>query len=383
MIYKTIIAVAYLIALANAAAYNFKIRPANDDVDTAELATGKRQEVLVKNPIIFGLDMLGWGVDLRTSPPDEGSLKVPMYTWAYTQGNSYLYPLEPETRFQVPDEVYVRTVATMKGTNRIYTKTDEYLTDLHIGLGLSIKQAAQNANTNSNNNAATGANSSTSLSQTDLSGFSGSVGVTYNKRQLNTDGYLLVQNSLMSALYQLVVGPDISIRQSVQNAQQLIRDTSDASEKYLMQAEWVDRYGTHFIDSVIVGGNLVTESITQTSTSLSLQEISLMANFGFSNMFGLSSGDLSLNLSFVDSYKSFQQDTTNNIDVQGGDPELANFFRGDVEPSETFVNWAQTLIRNPAAINTRCREISWLWNTDEVQDFSQIVTDYLNGQTPF
>jgi len=369
--------VAYLFALAQAAAYNFQARAEELNLDEV----GKRQEVLVKNPIIFGLDMLGWGVDLRASTPNEGSIKVPMYSWAYTQGNSYLYPLEPETRFQVPDEVYVRTVATMVGTNRIYTKTDDYLTDLHIGLGLSIKKTASNANTNSNSNP--GNTSSASLSQTDLSGFSGDVGVTYNKRSMNSDKYLLVQNSLESALYQLVVGPDISIRTSVQKSQNAIRAISDAGEKYLAQAEWIDKYGTHFIDSVIVGGNLVTESLTVTSSSLSLQEIALLANFGFSNMFGLTSGDLSLNLTFVDSYKSFQQDTTNNINVLGGDPQLANFFRGDLNPSDTFVNWAKTLIRNPAAIRTRCREISWLWAQDEVQDFSQLVADYMKGSTPF
>jgi len=222
-----------------------------------------------------------------------------------------------------------------------------------------------------------------SLDSTDLSAFSGDVSITYNKRSMTDSQNIIVQNSLESALWQLVVGPDINVRQTIINSQNAIRNTQDANDKYLAQAEFIDRHGTHFIDSVIVGGNLVTESITVASNSLSLQELAILANFGFSNMFGLSSGDLSLNITFVDSYKSFEKDTTNNINVLGGDPQLANFFRGDVSPSDTFVNWAKTLIRNPAVIRPRCREISWIWESAEIQDFSKVVSDYMLGKTPF
>jgi len=328
--------------------------------------------------------MLGWGVDLRTGPPAEGTLRVPMYTWAFTQGSTYLYPLEPQTTFQVPDEVFVRTVAQMIGTNRIYTKVEDYLTDLHIGLGLSIKQAAKANNQGSGSgNSLSNSTGGGSLDSTDLSAFSGDVSITYNKRSMTDSQNIIVQNSLESALWQLVVGPDITVRQTIINSQNAIRNTQDANDKYLAQAEFIDRHGTHFIDSVIVGGNLVTESITVASNSLSLQELAILANFGFSNMFGLSSGDLSLNITFVDSYKSFEKDTTNNINVLGGDPQLANFFRGDVSPSDTFVNWAKTLIRNPAVIRPRCREISWIWESAEIQDFSKVVSDYMLGKTPF
>jgi len=377
MIYKLLVLICCLLSLSSAASNNFKTRAG---LEEDEEDMNKRQMVLVKNPIIFGLDMLGWGVDIRTAPPGEGSLRVPLYTWAFTQGSTYLYPLEPETTFQVPDEVFVRTVAQMMGTNRIYTKTDQYLTDLTIGLGISIQKAAQN-NAQASGNSAT--NTSGSLSSTDLSGFSGSVGVTYNMRKLNSDEYLLVQNSLESDLWQLVVGPDIAVRDELQNDINTILNIADANDRYLATAEFIDRVGTHFIDSVIVGGNLVTESITETSNSLSTQELAILANFGFNNMFGLSEGSVSLNLTFVDSYSTFEQDTTNTINVLGGDPELANFFRGDVEPSETFVNWAQTLIRNPAVVRPRCREISWIWPGTDLQEISQVVNDYMTGKTPF
>jgi hypothetical protein len=360
------------------AAGNFKFNVRNPTtMETTEEA--ERQVVLVQDPVIFGLDMLGWGVDLRASLPSEGSIKVPIYKWEFTEGSTYLYPLEPETTFSVPDEVFVRTVAEMQGTNYFFNTRDEYLTQLHIGIGLGIKASAKKNSEEGSN--PTSGNQTGSLDSTDLGAFSGDVSVTYNKKNLATNEMLMIENTLESGLWQLVVGPAIFPRERIS---QKIQEIAEASgpEQYDAMLEFIDRHGTHFVDSVIVGGHLKMSSLTKKSQDLDATELAILANFGFKNMFGLDEGNLSLNITFVDKAEQFEQETTNQLDVLGGDPELANFFRGDLKPEETFVNWSRTLIRNPAVIRTRCREISWLFGPLRAE-VSLAVEDYLAGRAPF
>jgi hypothetical protein len=375
---------AILLSLAAVAAVPANLKAArNAKLDGEEHQMAARQKVLVRDPIIFGLDMLGWGVDLRASLPVEGSIKVPMYSWEFDEGAQYIYPLEPQTKFQVPNEVFVRTVAEMVGTNRIYQKSEDYVNDLHLSIGLSIKASAKNQASSAADSGGSGggvAPGSSNVDDVNLGAFSGDVGVIYNKRKIKENSQVLVQNGLESALWQLVVGPAIEPRKPIQDKIDEIAALTSQADKMDALIEFIDRHGTHFIDSVVVGGNLVLESLTTTASGSSLEELAIMANFGFKNMFGLDEGNLGLNITFIDSFHEFEQDATNNINVQGGDPELANFFRGDVKPEETFVNWAKTLIRNPAVIRTRVREISWLFSPAPLREIaSAAVKEYMSG----
>jgi hypothetical protein len=329
----------------------------------------ERQQVLISNPVIFGADLLGWGVDLRLGKPEE-AIKVPIYQWTYLDGNNYIYPLEPKTTFRVPDEVFVRTVAEISATNRFFESSQDYVNNLLLTLGLSIDKAASNSS----------ASAPTNSSNFSLSSFSGSVDVTYQTSQLSDNQHIAISNTLESGLWQLVVGPSLSPRLKVQ---QDINDTinlaTGSNADPNAYAYFINLHGTHYIESVIVGGYLEMSSSIRKSSTVSNEEIAVNANAHFQNTFGLSSANANLALNITSTTSYFETESNNWMKSLGGDPELANFFSGSLKPNETFTLWQETLISNPAVIRYRLREISWLFDRTLRSTVSQAVAQYLLG----
>jgi len=333
----------------------------------------KRQQVLVTNPVIFGLDLLGWGVDLKLGKPEE-AIKVPIYQWTYDDLNNYLYPLEPKTTFRVPDDVYVRTVAELYSTTKLFTSAQDWVNFLKLQLGLSIDASSNSSSSGGGG----GGNSTLNTGSFSLAEFQGNVDVVYQTNQLSSQNHMLIYNSLESGLWQLVIGPTIGPRQQViDKINEAVNLTLGGDTQ--AYARFINRIGTHYIESVIVGGKLELSSDVSTNTSLNRDEINVAAGFEFKNLFGLDKGNLTANLNVTNAHTTFQQTANNWMKALGGDPELANFFSGNLDPEDTFPLWQETLISNPAPIRYRLREISWLFDNFQRQPVSDAVTSYLNG----
>jgi len=185
------------------------------------------------------------------------------------------------------------------------------------------------------------------------------------------------------SLWQLVIAPSATVSTTLQAAIQAAMTDPNPNEAY---AEFIDKYGTHYIDSVIVGGKLKASTTTTKTVSNSTERLSLMANFGFKQMFGLDSGNLSLDVNFTNDYNSFSTESINDLEALGGDPQLNDFFANALNPAQTFVQWSETLIANPAVIRYRCREISWLFaaplgNSATRIAVKNVLRSYMAGQT--
>jgi len=282
----------------------------------------ERQQVLIPNPVIFGTDLLGWGVDLRLGKPEE-SIKVPIFQWTFMDGNNYIYPLEPKTTFMVPDDVFVRTAAEIYATNRFFESSQQYVNFLLLKLGLGI-----DASTSNGSSSATGGNSNTNSSAFNLSSFSGDVDVTFTTNTLKDNQHIVIVNTLESGLWQLVVGPSITPRLKVQqDINQTVLLATGAAQDPQAYARFINLHGTHYIESVIVGGYLeMSSSITKSST-FSSDQLAVTANAKFQNTFGLTSATAQLGLNITSTSTYFETESNNWMKSLGGDPELAKFFQ--------------------------------------------------------
>ena len=158
---------------------------------------------LVTDRFIYGLDTLGWSVDVKVGNPKE-DLITNLFSWSYNENNSYIYPLNPNITFKgfhflniylfnfffrlyysfifsifigfpfyfylflikmisnflffsfyiflkVPDEVYVRTIAKQSISNQAYVDSTSLIKDLNVKLGLGLYYQAKNSTSPSTN----------------------------------------------------------------------------------------------------------------------------------------------------------------------------------------------------------------------------------------
>jgi len=313
---------------------------------------------------IYGNDLLGWGVDLRLARPEE-ALKVPLFNFDYSsqnEDNTYPYPLIPQTIFWVPDDVFVRTIAEQFATARIYETVDLYIENLKLDLGLSIE-----ASKDTNNTAPDG--------ELSLSMFSGDINVVYNSRALNQNTHLVTYNSLEYALWQLVIGPELGYRPKVEISINNLNVSSD-DDVY----NFLERHGTHFIESVIVGGKLELSTIVDKKFDNTSDAIAASATIAFKKAFGLDSFTATGSVEYEEIVTRWETETQMTLKAYGGDPDVSSFFGGSVNVSETFVAWQKSVLTNPAVIRYRLREISWLFPTANIRaQMRTAVKKYLSG----
>jgi len=313
--------------------------------------------------IIPGLDLLGWGIDLRLSTDPELGIKVPFYAFN-EYGNSddmllgvnvWTYPLQPKVMYRYPDNVGVRNVAYTE-TETYVLKSEQNKTSL-LKLDVGIQGQYQTAG----------------------SLFDGDIELGYQKTSLSTNEFYVIANRIYYGIFQLVAGePSINaIVQEAMNSLELLIN----NEAELLS--FIDRFGTHYIDSVLVGGSLSLETIVNRSISTSEDHLGVFATISFNNMFGIDKGNASLDLNFNKDYISFQQSTTTTLSTKGGSYSLANFFSGShFNPYETLEEWVGNLIHNAVPIKIRCKEISWLFPDEKLRiAMRSAIQDYLNGTT--
>lgn len=253
---------------------------------------------------VAGTDWLGWGVDIKLGLP-ENSLKIPLFTLEYNMQQTYRYPLFPTQYFIVPDYVYTRTIAQTDSSVQYFETIQEYTSYLALGLGLELQTAVSNSQNGLSN--VTGPSPGT---------FSGSLDVNYYSRRLSETNTLVITNTLDTALWQLVLGPTSTVTPLVLEAGLTAYATSSANGDLTALGNFINRYGTHFIESVIVGGRLQMTSVTQKANSTTQDEVALLANIHFKNAFGLQEGAAEFNLTYSTTYQTFTQQSSHSLEVK-------------------------------------------------------------------
>lgn len=142
--------------------------------------------------------------------------------------------------------------------------------------------------------------------------FSGSAQITYNRDRVKDKSHTLVKNDCEYALYQILLGPSVALRTAVQSAineakvgaiftppdsanyvRMILRFSEIISEAYL---EFLQRFGTHYIDSVTVGGKLEMTNLVDTTWNNDTQKVALTGSVSFKKSFGVDSLSAQVNL---------------------------------------------------------------------------------------
>lgn len=107
-------------------------------------------------------------------------------------------------------------------------------------------------------------------------------------------------------LWQVVVNPNTELIPAFLTAQSKLLLLNPQTDQVEFN-RFVESWGTHYIDSIIVGGILEMNSNVQVENSTVTDTLALQANLAFRNRFGMSMGNAALNATYTDLTTQFQQ----------------------------------------------------------------------------
>jgi len=299
--------------------------------------------VLNQNPIIPGVDFLGWGFDARDMRRDTFySLRTPLFNWTYGEHNptgaplQYKYPIDVVTR-KYPDQVLVRTVSRTYSDVYKFTSTEQMrrTIDLRLNVKASVKQ------------------------------FSGEITATYNyvsAEQINDYVYL---NTVQMEFWQLLLAKR-QMYSYVTDAMNELRSEGTYALNNDSYVQFMEMFGTHFIDSAMVGGAIELETNVHIDNATTAQQFAAAISGQFQSSTGSTniSGQITVNLD--DSTQSLLTQTTSRSRILGANPKFTDFALNPNDPESTkevFLSWKNTLLDNPVVTRYRLQEI-WTLCTD-------------------
>lgn len=249
--------------------------------------------ILPKHDVVFGIDFLGWGFDISTSRDPFYALKPPLFDYSYSQNPTgveydYRYPTDTVV-YSVPDQVFVRTVARTTTDTYIFDSSEQEQMSLDITLGLQ---------------------GATSTVQ-------GSLKFDFNLLQVGTTDQHIIRNEVQTQLFQLYLGPNRVLKQL------FLQRLGNLTQSYAVDPQdwdlFIDDFGTHYVDSVIVGGALVQRTIvTSSNNSQTIQfSIALEGRYQGTNPGTTATGSLNVNYQQSQSYVDTQ--TISASDILGGE----------------------------------------------------------------
>jgi len=250
---------------------------------------------------------------------------------------SYQYPTDT-VAYAVPDQVYVRAIGKTHAQTDISdsTQMNRMRLDLKLNLAASTSQ------------------------------FSGSLAVGLDIVQ-ETDQHTRICNCwAQTELYQLYLGTRF-LTTDVQSDMATLQTagafgSSNQPSYYLFLSTW----GTHFVDSVSVGGALSQTTVFQNATSSNLLELTVALAGKFTSGSGSSATTISgsISLDFQQASTQIATQTTAVADIYGGDAKFNDYLLKSDDPAsaaELYESWKSTLMKNPIAIRFRLVESWQLW----------------------
>lgn len=292
------------------------------------------------------------------------ALKPQLFKFSYNnppkaKSKTYRYPIDVQT-YAVPDQVFVRTVAKTTTESYVFKSSSEkrITLDGKLNLKASTRQ------------------------------LSGELDFSINFLDEGISNQSIVMNFAETSLYQLYLGNRI-LRQEITEAMQELRGTFrlDPTTYNLFLA----KYGTHFVDSIVIGGSVIQETRVRFNSQTEQLRIAASLKGRFESASGgpsrestptaggnSSSGgggggattvEGSLDLFYNDIELKVSTETTSNSEIYGGDPSFTDFVltAGDSEATRTlFESWKSTLMTNPIGIRYRLVEI-WTLLDDPLQ----------------
>jgi len=288
-------------------------------------------------PIIPGCDFLGWGFDANYRDTFF-ALKPALFNYSYNDNpkgseKTYKYPLDTVT-YAVPDQVFVRTVGKTVTNSYLFESTKQKR--LTIDLDLSIKATTKQ--------------------------LEGSLKLQFNYVDSSEKNKRISYNLAETQLFQLYLGKRY-LRFEMSEAMKDIAGKTYSTSPQDFEI-FLARYGTHFVDSVTLGGSCAQNTVVEGKNDTNWIKLGVSLAGKFEGATGTKiEGSLGLELSIEDIYA--QKETTSTSTIYGGDPKFTDFVLATGNPEAAKVlyeSWKATLIENPVGVRFRLVEIWQLFD---------------------
>jgi len=299
--------------------------------------------ILPELPVIFGIDFLGWGFD-ATYRDTFFALKPQMFKYSYKQNPtekeySYRYPTDTQF-YSYPDQVSIRTVGKTITETYVFdsTKQERFALDIKLNIKASTPQ------------------------------IEGALDFGFNMVNEDQTDRKIVMNYAETGLFQLYLVANSSLLKD-----EVKRDMENLRLPYSVDPEsyhrFIYRWGTHYVDSVVVGGSIRQRTQIDTSKSDNVMKIAVALRGKFQSASGTKvEGSIDLGIDIESHY--VETETTSNSEIFGGDPEYTDFVLKAGDPEATkqlFESWKGSLVNNPVTIRYRLIEVWQLFDTKEQQ----------------
>jgi len=301
--------------------------------------------------VIPGIDFLGWGFD-ATYRDTFFALKPQLFRFSYNDNPrgseiTYRYPLDTKV-YAVPDQVFVRTVGKTFTDSWVFTNdfTRRFSLDLNLGLNVDIKKS----------------------STIDLN-----LTFALNLVDETKTSTRIVQTLAEMELWQLYLGTRI-LRPEIVTAMAALTGNHFSTDPLSFEL-FIATYGSHYVDSITLGGSVSQKTVIENDSTSNLLKIAIGLNLAFQDSTGGTKVNLDLNVGIQDLKTSVQTNTTSTATIYGGDAQFTDFVlkAGDPDAAKLlYESWKSTLYDNPVGVRYRLVEIWTLFNDTDAR--SQMCT---------
>jgi len=319
-------------------------------------------------PQIPGVDFVGFGYDARFDDA-RTALQIPLHSYSYTQQKVYTYPANPSVTYRVPDEIVVRTVALTEAESYLYSSLDELTNSWALDLGINFGQSSsqntsaqtcvQNLQTNTTTCQTTDTTNKTSL-------FSVGTTFSYAQNTLESESVYIVTNSEKTQLFNVFLNTQ-PIRHEVKQYLTTLAASNlgDAAQTYF---KFLERYGTHYVVSAVMGGRVMSTSNIQTTTTQStttvganatVTQVSTQEAMNAATAMFSSSLNAEIDFSLQNANSQLESTSSSSWMLLGGDPSVVNLLDASTSAA-AILQWKGTIYSNPVAVGYRLRSISTL-----------------------
>jgi hypothetical protein len=276
--------------------------------------------------------------------------------------------------------VYVRTVAYTEADAYLLSTIDEVTTALSISLGFAFdkketsNETKQLCATRKDENNETKTSCDTQSHDAKTKQFSIGAGVTYTRNTMNSDSTVVVENVEKTQLYNIFMDSNF-IRQEVKDALTALsglkvssNDPDDPNVKPQEFFQFIEKYGTHYIVSAVMGGQIKSTSHVRTIIDKSDNALGVGATVTYVNKqdaltAGKSNFETTVNagasFSFDNKNTKIQSESTTNWYLIGGDSNSVNLL-DTRNATDAILNWKKTIVKNPVPVAFRLREVGTL-----------------------
>jgi len=287
--------------------------------------------------VVPGLDFLGWGYD-ATYKDTFFALRPQLFLYTFDNKYQYTYPTDPaKTIYTVADQVFIRTATQTNTDTYLYTSMDQMTESLALHVGIS------------------GELSTASLS------LSGSLTLDYLKKHTETYNTRLVMNKVGTALYVMQLS-ETNLCDSLKRDIAAMAPYTFAANK-AKYTKFIARYGTHYVDAVVVGGNIDVTTEIKSTDKASDEEIAVALNgkLAMKNI----TVQIEAKIELTDAEKYVTEQTHSFSEIIGGNAEWTDFImkagQGD-SAAGVFNSWKASLASNPVTMRYRLAEVWQLFD---------------------